>query len=155
MPGFPLLYVHHQPHLGVDVAADLEGSRRGKDFGNILARVPFVTVETEAGPLRIDLVDEVVFIGEGQAFAAVDGDLARMKGAALLDDGVGLVSGKGGPKGREGRKHNKKQEFSRRLDLVIHGRMIQLLGRACRLGTEARAAPPRVMIFPAQKQILN
>src|SRR5579863_8648197 len=92
--GSTLLYVHDELHLGVDMAVDLEGPRRGKGFGNILARILFVAVKAETGTLGIDLVDEVVIVGEGQAFTPVDADFAGVKGAALLDDGVGLVGGK-------------------------------------------------------------
>src|SRR5690349_19071173 len=56
---------HHQFHLGVDVAADLECSGLRKGFGNILARVLLVAVEGETWPLDINLVDEVVIVGEG------------------------------------------------------------------------------------------
>jgi hypothetical protein len=56
-------------------------------------------------------MDELVIVGDGQAFAAIDGDLARMKGPALLDDGVSLVGGEGGPgyrqKGRQQQKQNR------------------------------------------------
>src|SRR5690242_2912759 len=79
----------------MDMAADLKGPGRRKGFGNILARIAFIAVEGKARRLDIDLVDELVIVGEGQAFAPVDADLGGTKGAALLDDGVGLVSGKG------------------------------------------------------------
>src|SRR6185312_8414354 len=77
------------------MAADLEGPGLCKGFGNILARVLLVAVEGETRPLDIDLVDEVVIVGEGQAFTAVDGDFGGTERAALLDDGMGLVGGKG------------------------------------------------------------
>jgi hypothetical protein len=37
-PLFRLFYVHHQLHLGMNVAMDLEGPGLRKGFGNILAR---------------------------------------------------------------------------------------------------------------------
>jgi len=117
-----LLYVDHQLHLGVDVAVDLEGSGGRKGFGNVLARVLFVAVETEARPLRIDLVDEVVVVGEGEAFTVGNRDLARMKGTALLDDGVRFVRGEGW----QGRQQEKRKQF-------FHSRH-QLIRRGCRTG---------------------
>ena len=89
---------------------DLEGSGRRKGFGNIFARVLFIAVKAVALTLRIDLVDEVVLIGECQAFAAIDRDLSRMKGAAPLDDGVRLVGGQGW----RGSQYDKRQQFSHR-----------------------------------------
>src|SRR6185437_4912260 len=103
----PLFDMHHQPHLGVDVAADLEGSRRCKGFGNILARITLIAVEGKAGRLDIDLMDEIVIVGEGQALAAIDIDLARVKGPALLDDGMRFVCGEG----CSGKKHEKQEQF--------------------------------------------
>src|SRR5579863_3397659 len=108
MPAIALSYVHDELHFGMDVAVDLEGSGGGKGFGNILARVFFVAVETEARTLGVDLVDEFIRVGEDQAFAAVDGDLARVKGASLLNDGVDLVHGKGGCRGQ----HDQRQKVS-------------------------------------------
>src|ERR1700753_472430 len=37
--------VHHQLHLGMDVAMHFEGSRFGEDLGQVLARLLFVRVE--------------------------------------------------------------------------------------------------------------
>ena len=59
-------------------------SRKG--FGKILARGLFVGIEQARD---INLMDEFVLVGEGQRLAPIDGDLAGMKGAALLRDGVG------------------------------------------------------------------
>ena len=78
--------MHHQLHLGVDVAADLEGSGLGKAFGKILAGGLFVGIEQTR---NIDLVDEFVLVGESEAIAPIDGDLAGMKGAAALGDDMG------------------------------------------------------------------
>src|SRR3954469_3222092 len=90
-----LFNAHYQLHFGVDVAADHKGPAIRKGFGNILARILLVGVEGETRRLDVDLVDEVVIVGEGQAFATIDADLGRAEGAAFLDDGVRLV-GRGG-----------------------------------------------------------
>src|SRR3569833_2735618 len=90
-----LFDVNKQFHHGVDVAADIEGSRRRKGFGNILARVPLIAVEGKARRLDINLIDELVIVSEGQAFATVYIDLRGAEVAAFLNDGMGLVGGKG------------------------------------------------------------
>ncbi|HZQ41182.1 MAG TPA: hypothetical protein VFA87_10315 [Rhizomicrobium sp.] len=88
--------MHHELHLGVNVTANLEGSRRRKGFGNILARISLVAIKSESWRLDIDLMDELVIIGESQAFAAVDADLGGAEGAAFLDDGMSLIGGEAG-----------------------------------------------------------
>jgi hypothetical protein len=86
---FPLLNVHHQLHFGVDVAADLEGSRLRKGFGNILARGSLIRVEQTGD---VNLMDEFVVVGEGQRLPVIDRDLAGAKGPPLLGDGMGVIA---------------------------------------------------------------
>ena len=73
------------------MAADLEGARLGKAFGNILAGRTLIAVEVEIVSVDIDLMDELVIVGEGQRFTLVDGDLGGAEGPALLNDGMRVV----------------------------------------------------------------
>ena len=75
----------------MDVTADLEGSYFRKGLDNIFARIFLFAIKAKSLPVGINLVDEFVIVGEGEAFAAVDRDLAGMKGASFLDDGMGFV----------------------------------------------------------------
>src|SRR6185369_6694923 len=93
----------HKLHFRMDVAADLEGARLGKALGNILARGPFVAVEIEAAAGDIDLMDEVIIVGESQRIALVDGDFAGAKRPPLLHDDMRIVrDGGDGCQAKEG-----------------------------------------------------
>src|SRR4051812_31964954 len=95
----------------MDVAANLEGPRRRKGFGNILARVPLVAVEGKARRLNVNLVNELVIVGEGQAFAATDADFGGSESPAFLGDSVGLVGGEGPSRN----KQEKREQFFHRV----------------------------------------
>jgi hypothetical protein len=101
LPVFRLFHVYDQFHPGMDMATNLEGSRGCKAFGNIFARGFFVGIEAEARSLNVDLVNEVVGVGEGQAFAAIDGDFAGPEGSALLHDGMDLIGCKSAGRDQE------------------------------------------------------
>src|SRR6185312_1867057 len=88
--------MHHKFHLGVDVAADREGSSLRKAFGKSLAGRFLVGVEQAHD---IDLMNEIVLVSESEAVAPVDGDFAWMEGTSALANH--MVVGKGRRRGHQ------------------------------------------------------
>ena len=77
------------------------------DCGKLSVRFSPGAFSSESNsPDHIDLMDEFVMVGEGQRFAAVDGDFAGMKGASLLHDDMGVFAegGAGHEQCRRGRQ---------------------------------------------------
>ena len=64
-------------------------------------------------------MDELVIVGEGQGFPAIDGDFAGAEGAALLDDGMGVIGEASAAQPAGGQEGD--QTFMRHTALSAHG----------------------------------
>ena len=71
--------MHNQAHGGMDVATHLEGPGARKGFVKHFAGRLLLGIEQ---PIDIDLMDETVLVGEGDAFIAGDGDFPGPESAA-------------------------------------------------------------------------
>src|SRR5690349_1653842 len=72
-----LFHPQRHAHGGMGMAAHLEGTGAGKGFIKVLARGFLLGVEQ---PVDVDLVDEAVFVGEGECFTSSDGHFGRVEG---------------------------------------------------------------------------
>ena len=69
-----------------------------------------VAIEVEIIPIDVDLMDELVIVGESQRFAAIDRDVSGPERAALLNDGMRVIR-KGGDGCQQKQKDQKFLHF--------------------------------------------